>query len=38
MLGIFKDEGDGMKIVEYVGLIAKLYSCRMLDGFEDKKI
>ena len=37
MLGMFKDEAGGMKIVEFVGLRAKLYSYKMLDGSEDKK-
>ena len=37
MLGMFKDEDDGKQIVEYVGLRAKLYSYKMLNGSEDKK-
>ena len=37
MLGIFKDEAGGKQIVEFVGLIAHLYSYKMLDGSEDKK-
>ena len=34
---MFKDEAGGKKIVEFVGLRAKLYSYKMLDGSEDKK-
>ena len=34
---MFKDEVDGKQIVEFVGLRAKLYSYKMLDGSEDKK-
>ena len=34
---MFKDEAGGRQIVEFVGLRAKLYSCKMLDGSEDKK-
>ena len=34
---MFKDEAGGKQIVEFVGLRAKLYSYKMLDGFEDKK-
>ena len=37
MLEIFKDEAGVKPIVEYVGLRAKLYSYKMLDGSEDKK-
>ena len=37
MLGMFKDEAGGKEIVEFVGLRAKLYSYKMLDGSEDKK-
>ena len=37
MLGLFKDEACGKQIVKFVGLIAKLYSYKMLDGSEDKK-
>ena len=37
MLGIFKNDAGGKQIVEFVGLRAKHYSCKMLDGFEDKK-
>ena len=37
VLGMFKDEADGKQIVEFVGLRAKLYSYKMLDGSEDKK-
>ena len=35
---MFNDESCGKQIVEFVGLRAKLYSYKMLDGFEDKKI
>ena len=34
---MFKDEAGGKPIVEFVGLRAKLYSYKMLDGSEDKK-
>ena len=37
VLGMFKDEAGGKKIVEFVGLRAKLYSYKMRDGSEDKK-
>ena len=37
VLGMFKDEADGKQIVQFVGLRAKLYSYKMLDGSEDKK-
>ena len=37
VLGIFKDEAGGKKIVEFVCLRAKLYSYKMLGGFEEKK-
>ena len=37
VLGMFKDEACGKHIVEFVGLRAKLYSYKMLDGSEDKK-
>ena len=33
---MFKDEVGGKQIVEFVGLRAKLYSYKMLDGFEEK--
>ena len=36
VLEIFKDEAGGKQIVEFVGLRAKLYSYKMLDGSEDK--
>ena len=32
-----KDEAGGKQIVEFVGLRAKLYYYKMLDGSEDKK-
>ena len=35
VLGMFKDEAGGKQIVEFVGLRAKLYSYKMLDGSED---
>ena len=35
VLGMFKDEADGKQIVKFVGLRAKLYSYKMLDGSED---
>ena len=34
---MFKDEAGGKQIVDFVGLRAKLYSCKALDGSEDKK-
>ena len=34
---MFRDEARGKHIVEFVGLRAKLYSYKMLDGSEDKK-
>ena len=37
VLGIFLDEDGGKQVVEFVGLRAKLYSYKMLDGSEDKK-
>ena len=37
MIGMFKVEAGGKKIVEFVGLRAKLYSYQMLDGSEEKK-
>ena len=37
VLGMFKDEAGGKQIVEFVGLRAKLYSYKILDGSEDKK-
>ena len=33
---MFKEEAGGKQIVEFVGLRAKLYSYKMLDGSEDK--
>ena len=38
VLGMFKDEAGGGQIVEFVGLRAKLYSYKMLDGSEDKNV
>ena len=32
VLGMFKDEAGGKQIVKFVGLRAKLYSCKILDG------
>ena len=37
VLGMFEDEAGGKQLVDYVGLRAKLYSYKMLDGSEDKK-
>ena len=37
VLEMFQDEAGGKQIVEFVGLRAKLYSYRMLDGSVDKK-
>ena len=37
VLGMFKHEEGEKQIVEFVGLRAKLYSYKMLDGSEDKK-
>ena len=37
VLGMLKDEAGGKNIEEFVGLRAKLYSCKMLEGKEDKK-
>ena len=34
---MFKDETGEKQIVEFVGLRAKLYSYKMIDGSEDKK-
>ena len=34
---MFKNEAGGKQIVEFVGLRAKLYSYKMLDGSDDKK-
>ena len=34
---MFKDEAGGKQIVEFVGLRAKLYSYKMLVGFEENK-
>ena len=34
---MFKDEAGGKQIVEFVGLTARLYSYKMLDGCEDTK-
>ena len=38
VLGMFEDEAGGKQIVEFVGLKAKLYSYKILDGSEDKKM
>ena len=38
VLGMFKDEAGGKQIVEFVGLRAKLYSYKMLDGSEYTKM
>ena len=37
VLGMFKDEAGGKVIDEFVGLRAKLYSYKMLEGEESKK-
>ena len=37
VLGMFKDKTGGKQIVEFVGLRAKLYSYKMLDGSDDTK-
>ena len=37
VLGMFKDEVNGKVIDEYVGLRAKMYSYKMLEGEESKK-
>ena len=37
VLGMFNVEAGGKQIVEFVGLMAKLYYYKMLDGSEDKK-
>ena len=34
---MLKDEAGGKQIVEFVGLRAKLYSYKMLGGFEEQK-
>ena len=34
---MLKDEAGGKQIVEFLGLRAKLYSYKLLDGSEDKK-
>ena len=36
MLEMLKNEANGQQVVEFVGLRAKLYSYKMLDGSEDK--
>ena len=38
VLGIFKDEAGGEIIDEFVGLRAELYSYKMFDGEESKKM
>ena len=38
VLEVFRDEAGGKQIVEFVGLRAKLYSYKMLDGSEDKNV
>ena len=35
---MFKNEAGGKQIVEFVGLRAKLYSYKTLDGSEDKNV
>ena len=34
---MFKNKAGGKQIVEFVGLRAKLYSYKMVDGSEDKR-
>ena len=38
VLGMFKDEAGEKQIAEFVGLRAKLYSYKMRDGSEGKKV
>ena len=38
VLEMFKDDAGGKQIVEFVGLGAKLYSYKMLDGSEEKNV
>ena len=38
VLEMFKDDAGGKQIVDLFGLKAKLYSYKMLDGSEDKKM
>ena len=38
VIGMFKDEAGGKQIVEFIGLRAKLYSYKMRDGSEDKRM
>ena len=38
VLGIFKDEAGRKQIVEFVGLRAKFYSYKMLDGSVNKNV
>ena len=38
VLGMFRDDAGGKQIVEFVGLRAKLYSYKMLDGSEKKNL
>ena len=37
VFGMFKDEAGGKQIVEFVGLRAKHYYYKMLDGSKDKE-
>ena len=37
VLEVFKDEAGGKQIVEFVGLRAKLYSYKIINGYEGKK-
>ncbi|XP_060083028.1 uncharacterized protein LOC132562303 [Ylistrum balloti] len=37
VVGMFKDEAGGKIIREFVGLRAKLYSYKLLEGYEEKK-
>ena len=38
VLGVFRNEARGKQIFEFVGLRAKLYSYKILNGSEDKKM
>ena len=38
VLGMFKDEAGGKQIIEFVGLRAKLYLYKILDGSEEKNV
>ena len=38
VLGMFKDEAGGKRIVEFIGLRVKLYSYKLFDRSEEKKM